>query len=242
MTVTATTQDISALMENFTRRLIQNGYRPESVKRAVAKQARLMTHAVLIDDITKGDNCRDCQVTPGCNRCPIHKEGATRRVPGHGNPSSPIMFVGEGPGEHEDLFGIPFIGIAGTTLTLWLEKMPLKREQVYIANVLKCRPRNNRTPNSEECRTCIEINLNREIKMIRPRVMVAVGAVALKGLIPDAPGITAAHGKWFSYNGIPLTAIYHPAYVLRKENREFAEVNQQVYRDLMQAFARLSNS
>lgn|GEM_PF-2715185 len=237
--MTVSMQEINQLMENFTSRLIQNGYRPESVKRAVAKQARMMAHSVLIDDITKNADCGECQVPRGCRKCPIHQEGATRRVPGHGNPSTPIMFVGEGPGEHEDLFGIPFIGIAGTALTLWLEKMPLKREQVYIANVLKCRPRNNRTPESHECRTCIETHLNREIKMIKPRVIVAVGAVALKALVSDAPGITMARGRWFSYQGIPLTAIFHPAYVLRKKNREFAEVNQQVYRDLMQAYSRL---
>lgn len=234
-------KDIAGLVENFTRRLIQNGYRPESVKRAVAKSARLMAHALLIDEITKSENCRNCRVTPGCNRCPIHREGASKRIPGHGNPSSPIMFIGEGPGEHEDLFGVPFVGIAGTTLTMWLEKMPLKREQVYIANVLKCRPRNNRTPEPEECQICIETHLNREIKIIKPKVLVAVGAVALKALVPDVPGITAAHGRWFSYLGIPLTAIYHPAYVLRKEGREFAEVNQQVYRDLVQAYSRLGS-
>ncbi len=234
-----TAPNISTLMEEFARRLVQNGYRPESVKRAVAKQARLMAHSLLIDYITRPQDCEECSVTPGCSSCPIHSEGATRRVPGHGNPSSPILFVGEGPGEHEDIFGIPFIGIAGTALTMWLEKMPLKREQVYIANVLKCRPKGNRTPQPEECRTCIETNLNREIKMIGPRVMVAVGAVALKALIPDAPGITASHGKWFSYRDIPLTPIFHPAYVLRQQGAQFTKVNQQVYRDLMQAYSRL---
>lgn len=227
----ATMKDIADLMENFTRRLIQSGYRPQSVKRAVAKNAKLMAHSIINDNILK--------LGEGCTECTIYQEGATRRVPGHGNPSSPIMFIGEGPGEHEDMFGIPFIGIAGTALTMWLEKMPLKREQVYITNVLKCRPRNNRTPNPSECQTCIREHLQQEIKMIKPRVIVAVGGVALKGLIPEAPGITQARGNWFTYNGIPLTPIFHPAYVLRKVNAEFIEVNKLVYKDLVQAYSRI---
>ncbi|MCF8011219.1 MAG: uracil-DNA glycosylase [Clostridiales bacterium] len=229
--MTGTMLDVSELSENFSRRLIQSGYNSESVKKAVSKTARLMTHAVIINELTG----------PGerCSLCNLHKEGAARRLAGHGNPDSPIMFVGEGPGEHEDMFGIPFVGIAGTALTLWLEKMPLKREQVYISNVIKCRPENNRTPQPQECETCIENFLKKEIKMIKPRVIVAVGAVALKCMIPDATGITSSHGSWFKFEDIPLTPVYHPAFVLRKKNREFAEANQQVYRDLMQAFQQI---
>lgn len=229
---------ISELMENYTKRLISSGYRTESVKKAVAKIGRMMAHTRIIDNILYSSNNGKAPSIIGCKNCPIHQEGSTRRVPGHGNPSTPIMFVGEGPGEHEDVFGIPFIGIAGTALTMWLEKMPLKREQVYITNVLKCRPRNNRTPLPEDCKTCLE-HLNREIKMIKPRVLVAIGGVALKALVPEAPGITASRGNWYFYQDIPLIPIFHPAYVLRKHGQDFVTANKLVYRDLVKAYSRL---
>lgn len=148
-----------------------------------------------------------------CKRCPLHA-GRTRTVPGQGNPAPELMFVGEGPGASEDEQGLAFVGKAGQLLTKMIEAMGLQREAVFISNIVKCRPPDNRVPEPEEMAACMPF-LHRQIALLRPKVIVALGATALKGLIPGAGGITKVRGTWHVFDGIDLMPTYHPAYLLR---------------------------
>ncbi len=226
---------IKNLTDNFSQRLLKNGYSQASVSIGVHKVGALMKHSLISGHAA---------LKQRCDYCHISKEYGTGMVYGYGNPSSPIMFIGEGPGEHEDMFNLPFTGIAGAALTMWLEKMPLRREQVYITNVLKCRPLNNRTPSTDECTTCIKRYLEEEIRMVNPKIIVAVGGVALNALLPGKNlKITQIRGLLCSYwqNNIEYNVmpIYHPAYVLRKTGADFTTVNIDVYNDLLLAYSKL---
>ncbi|MBI4518878.1 MAG: uracil-DNA glycosylase [Deltaproteobacteria bacterium] len=149
-----------------------------------------------------------------CQRCKLH-QGRTHLVFGVGNPNAEIMFVGEGPGQDEDLQGEPFVGRAGQLLTEIITKgMKMRRADVYIANVVKCRPPNNRNPEPEEIAAC-EPFLLRQIECIRPRVLVALGKFAAQTLLRETTPITRLRGRWFDYHGIKLMPTFHPAYLLR---------------------------
>src|SRR5215469_11922817 len=148
-----------------------------------------------------------------CTRCRLHK-GRTNLVFGVGNVNADIMFVGEGPGADEDAQGEPFVGRAGQLLNLMIAAMGLKREQVYIANVVKCRPPGNRTPERDECDTCGPFLL-RQIEVIRPKVIVALGAVAAKYLLAINDSMANLRGRWYDLKGSKLAVTYHPAYLLR---------------------------
>ncbi len=169
-----------------------------------------------------------------CRRCRLH-ERRTHLVFGVGNPSAGLMFVGEGPGAEEDARGEPFVGRAGKKLDEMIRSIGLEREDVYIANVVKCRPPDNRTPEAEEMSTCSPF-LFAQIEAIRPRVIVALGAPAAKTLLGSRQGITQIRGTWGSFRGIPVMPTFHPAYLLRaytQENR------RKVWEDLKAARARL---
>ena len=140
----------------------------------------------------------------------------TKAVPGVGNGASPdILFVGEAPGADEDLKGEPFVGRAGQLLTKMIAAMGYSRDQVFIANILKCRPPQNRTPTPDEMRVCLPY-LRRQIALVKPRTIVALGATAYKGLSgDDMASISNVRGVWHSFDGIPLMPTFHPAYLLR---------------------------
>ncbi len=151
-----------------------------------------------------------------CRKCPLGRT-RTRFVFGVGNEQADIMFVGEAPGRDEDLQGEPFVGRAGQLLNRMLEHIHLKRSDVYIANILKCRPPNNRDPQPEEVRACIPY-LHRQIELIQPRVLVALGRVAAQNLLNTKQSLSQLRGKVMEYRSIPLIITYHPAAVLRNMN------------------------
>ncbi len=155
-----------------------------------------------------------------CTRCRLHK-GRTKLVFGVGNENADIMFVGEGPGADEDKQGEPFVGRAGQLLNNMITAMGLRREDVYIANVVKCRPPENRTPEKDECETCSPF-LMRQIEVIQPRMIVALGAVAAKNLLGVNDSMANLRGKIYDFKGTKLVATYHPAYLLR-DPRQKAE-------------------
>ncbi|HEX5434270.1 MAG TPA: uracil-DNA glycosylase [Candidatus Angelobacter sp.] len=148
-----------------------------------------------------------------CTRCRLHK-GRTKLVFGVGNPEAELMFVGEGPGADEDAQGEPFVGRAGQLLNNMISAMGLKREDVYIANVVKCRPPGNRTPEKDECDTCSPFLL-RQIEVVKPKVVVALGAVAAKNLLAVNDSMANLRGRWYDFRGARLAVTYHPAYLLR---------------------------
>jgi uracil-DNA glycosylase len=172
-----------------------------------------------------------------CKRCKLHA-GRTHIVFGVGNPRARLMFVGEGPGAEEDARGEPFVGRAGKKLDEMIRSIGLEREEVYIANVVKCRPPENRTPEPDEVGTCASF-LFAQIEAIRPRVLVALGAPAAKTLLGTRTGITQLRGNWGAFRGIPVMPTFHPAYLLRvytPENR------RKVWEDLKAARAKMDES
>ncbi len=148
-----------------------------------------------------------------CTRCALHK-GRNKLVFGDGNPAARLMFVGEGPGADEDAQGIPFVGKAGQLLNNMIAAMGLKRVEVYIANVVKCRPPGNRTPEPEEGNTCSPF-LFRQIDVVRPQVLVALGATAATYLLGARQPLAGLRGRVHAFRGMQLIVTYHPAYLLR---------------------------
>ncbi len=167
----------------------------------------------------------------GCTRCPLHR-GRTRAVFGEGAHAAELMFIGEGPGAQEDATGRPFVGDAGQLLDRMILAMQLRREEVYIANIVKCRPMGNRNPLDEEALACLPY-LNRQIELVRPKLLVLLGAVPLLYLLGKT-GITHLHGQWFEYQGIPVMPTFHPAYLLRSPARK-----KEAWDDLQQVMRRL---
>jgi DNA polymerase len=176
-----------------------------------------------------------------CVKCPHLAARRHTVVFGVGNPEAKLMFVGEAPGEEEDLQGEPFVGRAGQLLTKMIAAMGLRREDVYIANIVKCRPdmppgsTGNRKPTRQEMETCVPY-LRAQIDVIRPGAMVALGATAVEGLIGPVGSIGSLRGKFLEYRGTPLMPTYHPAYLLRNQaNSE----KRKVWEDLLKVMERL---
>ena len=158
-----------------------------------------------------------------CTRCKLHKQGRKQIVFGVGNPRAELMFVGEGPGADEDAQGEPFVGRAGQLLNNMIKAMGLRREDVYIANIVKCRPPGNRQPERDECETCSPF-LMRQIATVKPKVIVALGATAAKNLLAINAPMSELRGRWYdfkpagsdpSWAGTRLAVTYHPAFLLR---------------------------
>ncbi|HWC20633.1 MAG TPA: uracil-DNA glycosylase [Terriglobales bacterium] len=149
-----------------------------------------------------------------CTRCVLHKQGRKQIVFGVGNPRADIMFVGEAPGADEDQQGEPFVGRAGQLLNNMISAMGIRREDVYIANIIKCRPPGNRTPEREECETCSPF-LMRQIEVVKPRMIVALGAVAAKTLLGVNDAMVNLRGRIYEFKNTKLAVTYHPAYLLR---------------------------
>jgi DNA polymerase len=150
----------------------------------------------------------------GCSRCKLHTLGRRQIVFGVGNPEADLMFVGEAPGADEDQQGEPFVGRAGQLLTKIIEAIDLKRQDVYIANVIKCRPPQNRNPEPDEVETC-ELFLFQQIDVIKPKVIVALGTFAARALLRTLDPISRLRGRVFEYRGAKLIPTFHPAYLLR---------------------------
>jgi uracil-DNA glycosylase family 4 len=165
-----------------------------------------------------------------CTRCKLHK-ARTNIVFGVGNPKAELVFVGEGPGHDEDLKGEPFVGRAGKLLTQMIEAMSLRREDVYICNVVKCRPPENRLPERDEIATCSPF-LYRQIDVIRPKVICCLGACSAQTLLQTTQGISRFRGEWFDFRGSKLIATYHPAYLLRNP-----PAKSEVWKDLQKVMA-----
>jgi len=153
-----------------------------------------------------------------CNKCGLRAQ-AKQVVFGEGNPSAKLMFVGEGPGKQEDEMGRPFVGAAGQLLDRILEAAGLRRENVYIGNVVKCRPPNNRMPTADEVAACRGY-LEAQIAIIKPSIIVCLGALATKTLINSQAKITRVRGKWFERNGIKIIPTFHPAALLRDPGKK----------------------
>jgi len=171
-----------------------------------------------------------------CKKCPLHKS-KTNYVPGEGSLTPDIMFIGEGPGETEDKFGRPFIGKAGQLLEKIIGKMGYSRESVFIGNVVKCRPPNNRDPQKDEVAACIPF-LEQQIKILNPKVIVCLGKVALNTILNANHAISRVRGKLFSYMDIPLMPTYHPAFILHKKDREdVSRVKWEMWSDMEKVLA-----
>lgn len=168
-----------------------------------------------------------------CKRCPLHKQGRKQIVFGVGNPNADIMFIGEAPGADEDIQGEPFVGRAGQLLNNMIKAMGIQREDVYIANVIKCRPPGNRTPEAAECDVCSPFLL-KQIDVISPKVIVALGAVASRALLGLNQPMNQLRGQWHDFRGYPLAVTYHPAYLLRDPRQKAA-----AWHDLQMVMQRL---
>jgi uracil-DNA glycosylase len=167
-----------------------------------------------------------------CTRCKLHK-GRNKIVFGDGNPKAQLVFVGEGPGADEDAQGLPFVGRAGKLLTQMIEAMGLQRKDVYICNVVKCRPPENRAPEPDEVAACSPF-LMRQIDSIHPKVIVCLGATAAKTILNTTRGISQFRGEWLDWRGHKLMATYHPAYLLRNP-----PAKADVWKDLQKVMAEL---
>ena len=167
-----------------------------------------------------------------CTRCRLHKQ-RTNIVFGVGNPRAELVFVGEGPGHDEDVQGLPFVGRAGKLLTQMIEAMGLERDDVYICNVVKCRPPENRTPQDDEIATCSPY-LHRQLEVIAPKAIVCLGGVAAQTLLKTKDPISRYRGQWFEYRSAKLLVTYHPAYLLRSPNAK-----SEVWKDLQKVMAYL---
>jgi DNA polymerase len=170
-----------------------------------------------------------------CTKCRLAGT-RTQVVYGVGNPNADLMFIGEAPGRDEDLQGKPFVGRAGALLTDIIKAMKLTRDDVYIANVIKCRPPENRNPEPDELDACRPF-IRRQIELIKPRVIVTLGRFALQSLMEKGFSITAARGSWLEYNGVKVMPTYHPAYLLRNP-----AAKKDVWQDMKKVMAELGMS
>jgi DNA polymerase len=191
---------------------------------------------------TKQERIEQLRAAVGpCTKCPQLARTRTQTVFGVGNIDARIMFVGEAPGADEDLQGEPFVGKAGQLLTKIIETMGVKRGDVFIANVLKCRPdmppgsSGNRRPSTAEMQTCLPY-LRAQIEIIKPEVLVALGSVAMEGLLASVEPMSRLRGRWHEFHGIPLMATYHPAYLLR--NQSLGE-KRKVWEDMLLVMERV---
>lgn len=169
--------------------------------------------------------CRKCRLCQNRNNV----------VFGTGNKNSKLMFVGEGPGADEDMQGIPFVGKAGKLMNLAFQVIGLNREDVYIANIVKCRPPSNRNPEDDEAQACLNY-LRNQVILVKPEIIVLLGSVALKNILGKEYGITTSRGKWFEKKGISYMPTWHPAALLRDETKKIDFI-----KDLEEVMKRLEN-
>ena len=180
-----------------------------------------------------GDLLADLEsIVNACTKCRLAKT-RTQAVYGVGNPNADLMFIGEAPGRDEDIQGKPFVGRAGQLLTDIIKAMQLTRDDVYIANVIKCRPPENRNPEPDELDECRPY-IQRQVELIQPKVIVTLGKFALQSLTGRASAVSAARGQWMEWNGIKVMPTYHPAYLLRTPSAK-----KDVWADMKKVMAEL---
>lgn len=167
-----------------------------------------------------------------CQKCKLYK-ARTNVVVGVGNQNADLMFIGEGPGADEDKMGIPFVGKAGKLMNMAFQALEINRDEVYIANIVKCRPPNNRNPEPDEVQACLDY-LRNQVILVKPKIIILLGNVALKNILGQEYGITSARGKWVEKNGILYMPTFHPAALLRDETKKIF-----FYRDLKQVLVKL---
>ena len=167
-----------------------------------------------------------------CEDCPLH-EKRTHAVPGEGNRQADLMFIGEGPGRDEDMQGRPFVGKAGQLLDKMIEAIGLSREDVYIANIVKCRPPQNRVPTEAEAEACLKY-LRRQVYLIQPKVIVLLGSTALRFTVDKEARITRMRGTWIERKGVSMMPTYHPAALLRDPAKKY-----EAWEDLQKVQAKL---
>lgn len=153
-----------------------------------------------------------------CTKCKLYKN-RTKTVFGVGNPNADVMFIGEGPGADEDIVGEPFVGKAGKLMNQAFLGLGISREKIYITNIVKCRPPNNRNPEKEEAIACLDY-LRNQVIVIKPKIIVLLGSVALKNILGEQYGITVSRGKWIEKKGIKYMPTFHPAALLRDESKK----------------------
>lgn len=187
--------------------------------------------------ISKNDGLMNVRAEIGdCRRCKLSK-GRKNIVFGSGNADAKLMFIGEAPGKDEDIQGLPFVGEAGALLTKLIEKMGFKREDVYIANIIKCRPPMNRDPEEDEISSCRGF-LDKQIGVIAPEFIITLGRIALMTLMNnDKIKITAARGNFMEYKGVPVMPTFHPAYLLRNPKDKWL-----TWSDVQKVMERISNT
>jgi uracil-DNA glycosylase len=247
-------QALETVLQTLQRMRDESAIRPCASRRALESLNRVApspgteiiseprTHVAVVKDQGKRDqlaavNQRVC----ACVKCPHLASSRTQTVFGVGNADAEIMFVGEAPGADEDRQGEPFVGRAGQLLTKIIKAMGFAREEVYIANILKCRPDTpgssfgNRPPTPREMQTCRPY-LMEQIAIIKPKVIVALGSVAVEGLLGSRAPMRELRGRWDSFGGTPLMITYHPAYLLRNQS---PSEKRKVWEDMMQVLERL---
>ncbi|MBU1207176.1 MAG: uracil-DNA glycosylase [Proteobacteria bacterium] len=188
------------------------------VKSSVSPERKESSHPVVPSSPIPSDLEAVIAELGDCRRCKLHAY-RTQIVFGTGNPQAKLVFVGEAPGRDEDLQGEPFVGLAGQLLNKIIQAIQLSREQVYIGNIIKCRPPENRNPEPDEIMAC-EPFLIKQLQVIRPKLICALGAFAAQALLKTEEKISSLRGKFHEYQGIPLMPTYHPAYLLRNPNRK----------------------
>jgi DNA polymerase len=166
-------------------------------------------------------NCKECKLC----------ETRTNTVFGQGNRDSGVVLIGEGPGEDEDLQGLAFVGKAGQLLTQILEAGKISREDVFIMNIVKCRPPENRTPTAEEMAKCSQ-HLESQLALLRPKIVVCLGNTPMKWLLQTTEGISKMRGKWFDWRGVKLMPMFHPSYLLRNQSRTEGSPKYQTWMDV----------
>lgn len=212
--------------EEMRSRAVAPGVREEDVLAAASKPEAAFADPIKALKVIRED-------LGDCTRCKLHKQGRRQIVFGVGNPRAELMFVGEGPGADEDEQGEPFVGRAGQLLNNMIKAMGIQREDVYIANIVKCRPPGNRTPERDECETCSPFLL-RQMDVIKPKVIVALGAVAAKTLLALNAPMSDLRGRWYDFRGRKLAVTYHPAFLLRdpRQKKEAWKDLQMVMKEL----------
>lgn len=177
-----------------------------------------------------------------CRACHLREEGNAGPVLSTGDVHAPLMIVGEGPGGVEDEYGAPLVGPSGQLLDKALASVGITRDRVYVTNIVKCRPRGNRTPTLAEGAACADRWLHEEIRLCGPRVIVALGKVSLCYFYGGQTGIVRSRGHWLNWNGIPVMPTFHPAYLLRQTGHDLVEAKWQVYYDLKAAKEKASEA
>jgi DNA polymerase len=195
---------------------------PANLRPASSPRALIEIHAEIL-------------VCPKCALC----RSRTHAVPGEGNPEAELMFVGEGPGQDEDLQGRPFVGRAGQLLTRIIAAMGFERSDVFITNIVKCRPPQNRVPRPEEIEACAPYLLEQAAE-IRPKVIVALGKTSADYFRPDSRGMTERRGQFFDWRGIPVMVTFHPSYLVRNEGNK--DLKRMVWDDMKQVLAKLGRA